>query len=207
MSAFELQPVVGLFGTCGDSTFRKDLFIPTYEERGIDYYNPQVDDWKPEYALEETDHLTHDVIQCWPVLSSTYGSSSLTEQGYSIAASMRAATPLQKSIIAMIEMGLSDTLTDEVARKESLRARIHGSTHMGESESPSLYIVSSLEEMLEASIGLYGAAKTFVENARSYNPAYKRFVEGRKQGEAFAAAMASGKLGKVAVALVDRQQS
>ena len=69
MSTIEAQPVVGLFGTCGDSTFRKDLFIPEYERLGIAYFNPQVDDWKPEYADVEADHLATDTVQCWPVAS------------------------------------------------------------------------------------------------------------------------------------------
>lgn len=204
MSAFEPQPVVGLFGTCGDSNFRQELFIPEYEELGIPYFNPQVDDWKPELADIESDHLTHDVVQCWPVLGSTYGTGSLAEQGYSIASSLRAPTPLPKFIIPMIEMELSETLTDQVAGKESIRARKLVTTHLSNNASPNVFVVSSLEEMLETSITLYGAAKALVELAKAKNPSYLRFMEGRTQQEAFARAMESGQLGKEAADIVSR---
>lgn len=195
MSAFEEQPCVGLFGTCGDSTFRQDLFIPEYERQGISYFNPQVDDWKPELADIESDHLAYDVVQCWPVLGSTYGAGSLAEQGYSIASSLRAPSPLPKFIIPMIELELSESLTDEVARKESLRARKLASTHLANNASPNVYLASSLEEMLEVSVVLFGAAKALVELSRTRNPAYQRFIEGRHANAAFAQALASGNLG------------
>ncbi len=200
MSAFEEQPCVGLFGTCGDSTFRQELFIPAYDKHGVDYFNPQVDDWNPELADIESDHLAFDVVQCWPVLGSTYGTGSLAEQGYSIASSMRAPSPLPKFIIPMIAMELDDSLTDEVARKESLRARKLASTHMENSESPFIYRVESLGEMLEVSMALYGAAKALVEASRSHNPSLHRFMEGRQQQRAFADAVASGRLGSNAAA-------
>lgn len=195
MSAFEQQPVVGLFGTCGDSTFRQELFIPAYTELSIPFFNPQVDDWNPELADIESDHLAHDVVQCWPVLGSTYGTGSLAEQGYSIASSLRAPTPLPKFIIPMIEMELSETLTNEVARKESERARKLAATHLANNTSPNVFVVSSLDEMLETSIILYSAAKALVELSRSSNPAYRRFMEGYEAQDAFRRAMESGKLG------------
>ena len=195
MSAFEDQPCIGLFGTCGDSTFRQGLFIPEYERLGIPYFNPQVDDWRPELADIEADHLTYDVVQCWPVLSSTYGGGSLAEQGFSIASSLRAPSPLPKLIIPMIEQTLDDRLTDEVARQESLRARKLVAAHMRNIESPFVYPVESLEEMLAVSISLYGAARALVEASRSYNPAMKRFLADREQQRAFAEALASGQLG------------
>lgn len=205
MSAFEEQPIIGLFGTCGNSTFRKDLFIPEYERLGIPYFNPQVDDWDPSLADIEADHLAHDVVQCWPVLGSTYGAGSLAEQGYSIASSLRAPTPLPKFIIPLIEMELSDDLTDEVARKESLRARKLASTHLEKNASPNVFVVSSLDEMLETSVTLFGIARSIVELSLSKNPASRRFVEDRQQGLAFRQAMESGQFGYAALSLASKQ--
>jgi len=179
MGVFEQQPVVGLFGTCGDSTFRDDLFIPEYRRLGIDYFNPQLPPgtWTPEDAVVEADHLAYDVVQCWPVLGSTYGSGSLAEQGFSIASSLRSVSPLPKFVIAMIEMELSDTLTDEVARDESIRARKLAATHLARVESPNVLVVHSLEEMLATSVALFGVAQTLVEQARAKSPAVLRFIE------------------------------
>lgn len=99
------QPVVGMFGTCGDTTFRQDLFIPEYERQQIDYYNPQVPagTWDPSMAKVEALHLALDAVQLWPVTRDTYGLGSLAEAGYSLSSSMSARTPWPKFIIAMIE--------------------------------------------------------------------------------------------------------
>jgi hypothetical protein len=206
MSAFEEQPVIGLFGTCGDSTFRQELFIPIYDRLSMPYFNPQVDDWRPEFADIESDHLAHDVVQCWPVLGSTYGAGSLAEQGYAIASSLRTLSPLPKFVIPMIEMDLSGNLTDQVARRESERARKLAATHLSNNASPNVYLVSSLDEMLETSISLYGAARALVELGRAKNPAYTRFIEGRQASLAFAEALRAGKLGKDASTVASRSQ-
>ena len=41
-----------LGGTCNESTWRNKL-IPLLEEKGIEYYNPVVEDWTPEHQQEE----------------------------------------------------------------------------------------------------------------------------------------------------------
>lgn len=206
MSALEDQPVVGLFGTCGNSTFRRDLFIPAYEKLGIPYFNPQVDDWRPELADIESDHLTYDVVQCWPVTSETYGNGSLAEQGFSIASSMRAPSPLPKFIIPLIEMELDESLDNEETRKESLRARKLAATHLANNASPNVFVVSTLDEMLETSITLFGAAKALTELCQAKTPAYQRFMEVRAEQLAFRDAMERGLLGADAKDLAHRGQ-
>jgi len=201
VSAFEQQPCVGLFGTCGPTTFRQDLFIPEYDRLGINYFNPQVEDWKPELADIESDHLAYDVVQCWPVLGSTYGTGSLAEQGYSIASSLRAPSPLPKFVIAHIAMELDPSLTDEVAAKESMRARKLAKTHLENNLSPNVFVVDSLDEILEKSIILYGVAAQLVELGRSHNPAYRQFMQGRNERQAYAQAMKQGLLGSAATTL------
>ena len=42
------QPKVFLGGACGKSTWRKDIAIPLLEQAGVAYFNPQVDEWRPE---------------------------------------------------------------------------------------------------------------------------------------------------------------
>ena len=43
---------VFLGGTCNESTWRNKL-IPLLEEKGLEYYNPVVEDWTPEHQQEE----------------------------------------------------------------------------------------------------------------------------------------------------------
>ena len=42
------QHKVFLGGACGKSTWRKDIAIPLLEKAGVAYFNPQVDEWRPE---------------------------------------------------------------------------------------------------------------------------------------------------------------
>ena len=205
MSAFEEQPRVGLFGTCGPTTFRQEIFIPEYEQLGIPYFNPQVEveGWNPSLAEAEFDHLIYDTVQCWPVLGATYGTGSLSEEPFSIASSLRHDSPLPKFLIPMIEMTLADTLTDEVARKESMRARHIALKHLTEGKYPNVFVVSSLEEMLEVSITLHGVAARLVELAHMHSPAYRNFMEAHR-AHAFVQAMRAGHLGDTALKLVNR---
>ena len=81
-------PKVGLFGTCGSpaSTWRKDIFIPKLEKYGLDYFNPQIEseDWKPEMAILEAEHLAKDEIIVLPISKETHGYGSLGEAGWAI---------------------------------------------------------------------------------------------------------------------------
>lgn len=200
-SVLEQQPCVGLFGTCGKTTFRKELFIPTYESLGIPYFNPQVEDWKPENAQIEAEHLALDVVQCWPVTGDTYGTGSLAETGFSIASTLRTPSPLPKFVIPMIEIQLDESLTDEVAKKESLRARTLVLAHLEKSEAPNIFVVKSLSEMLDTSITLFRAAATLVGLAKTTNPALRRYLEEKNADKAMLEAMASGAVGKDAKGL------
>ncbi|MES2971056.1 MAG: hypothetical protein V4702_01915 [Patescibacteria group bacterium] len=197
MGAFEEQPCVGLFGTCGDSTFRQDLFIPEYERMGIPYYNPQKKPgtWSPEDIPLEADHINYDVVQDWPVTDETYGTGSLSEQGYSVANSIRGSSPLPKFVVAMIAPDLDVSLDDTVARQESIRARKLSATHLERQESPNVFVVDSLDEMVETSVVLYEAAVKIVYLVKEHNPAFKRFIAGRNEAEVFRQALESGQLG------------
>lgn len=59
---------IGLFGTCGTSKWRS-TFIDHYNDEGINFFNPQVNDWKPEDAIKEAKHLAEDTVILFPVTS------------------------------------------------------------------------------------------------------------------------------------------
>lgn len=151
--------VIGMFGTCGNSTFRKDVLIPAYEKEGIEFFNPQVDDWKPELADIEAEHLATDQVVLFPVLGETYGTGSLAETGFSIAQAMKFNS--SRDFIFLIEKVLTPKLMEnEVAAKESIRARALVLAHFKQVDLPNAYIVETMEEMLELSIALYRAQET-----------------------------------------------
>jgi len=149
------KPHIGLFGTCGGSKWR-DPFMLEYDKLEIDYFNPQVDDWKEEDAVIEAEHLVNDEIVLFPITKETYATGSLSETGFSALQAININR--HRDFIIMIEQGLDDSLDNPVARKESLRSRALVTAHLKKLDIASLYFVSSLEEMLELSIALHDIA-------------------------------------------------
>ncbi len=157
---------VGLFGTCGGSTWR-DAFIKRYEELDIQYFNPQVDDWKPKDAEIEAEHLAEDAVILFPITGETYGTGSLSETGFSALQALRLNA--HRDFVVMIERDLDPSLDDAVARKESIRARALVAKHLEKLDMANIYIVDSLEDMLALSIELYHIA-----HVRQNIEAYRR---------------------------------
>ena len=157
---------VGLFGTCGTSTWRAP-FIKRYMQEGIQFFNPQVVDWKPEDAVIEAEHLANDQVVLFPITGETYGTGSLAETGFSVLNAIRLED--RRDFVIMIEQELDDNLEDAVARKESLRARALVKAHLKKLRLSNLYVVNTLEEMLEVSVTLYRAAEMRAPLGK-YNP-------------------------------------
>jgi hypothetical protein len=77
----ELLNVVGLFGTCGNSQWRRG---PEEKLRGlgIEFFDPVVPNWTPECAEKEAKHLKKDRALLFVVTSETEGYGSLAETGW-----------------------------------------------------------------------------------------------------------------------------
>lgn len=173
--------VVGLFGTCGNSTWREP-FIEEFDKRGISYFNPQIEDWEkacaeaeakglPSPADQEVDHMANDAVLLWPVLGETFGTGSLAEVGFSIIEAIR--LDKHRDLIVLIEPDVSDELKENsapIAVKESQRARALVKAKLKALRFDNVYIVETLEEMLEVSIELYEAAKIRVPLQEKLNP-------------------------------------
>jgi hypothetical protein len=157
---------VGLFGTCGATTWRSS-FMERYEMESIPFFNPQVKDWKPEDAVKEAEHLANDEVILFPITSETYATGSLSEVGFSILQAIRLDD--RRDFVVMIEQKLDKELDNELARKESLRARALVLQHLKKLRLKNVYVVATLEEMLEVSIQLYRSAEIRQPLAR-FNP-------------------------------------
>jgi hypothetical protein len=145
---------IGLFGTCGKSTWR-EKFIKKYEELGIVYFNPQVPDWNPALAVVEAENLATDQILLFPITNETYATGSLAESGFSILNAIKLDD--RRDLIIMISPELEKELMDknpELA-KESLRARALVIQHLKKQNLSNLFVVDTLEEMLDVSITLW----------------------------------------------------
>lgn len=157
---------IGMFGTCGGSKWR-DPFKERYVRRGIAFFDPQKAEWKPEDAKIEAQHLAEDEVILFPVTNETYATGSLSEVGFSILQAIRLDD--RRDFVILIDDDLDPKLDDEIARKESLRARALVKQHLKKLRLKNVYIVDTLEEMFELSVTLFEAAKMRAPLAR-YNP-------------------------------------
>lgn len=146
------KPTIGLFGTCGNSQWREP-FITKYKQLGIQFFNPQVKDWKPELAAVEAQHLANDKIILFPITNETYATVALSEVGFLVLNAIKPDD--RKSFVVMIQEDLNPELNDPIAREESLRARVLVLEHLRHLRLSNLYIVDTLEEMLDISLKLY----------------------------------------------------
>lgn len=150
-------PTIGLFGTCGRSTFRDD-WIRGYKNNKIQFFNPQkgVGEWKEEDALEEAHHLANDEIILFPITSEEYSLGSLSEVGFSILNAIRLDE--RRDFVVYIANEINKDLEDQALRKESLRARALVKEHLRKLNLANLYVVNSLAEMYALSVELYAIA-------------------------------------------------
>lgn len=164
---------IGMFGTCGGSQWRERLFIPKYDKLGIDWYNPQVEDWDPSLAEVEAEHLANDAIILFPVTGETYAFGSLAETGFSMLNAINLDDRREFVIYISQEIDAKDpkgaVLDDRLAAdgsqnpssraKDSLRTRALVKEHLKKLRLPNVYIVDSLEEMLDVSVKLWESVK------------------------------------------------
>lgn len=141
---------IGLFGTCGGSMWR-DAFIAKYSELGIDYFNPQVDNWTPEMADIEAEHLVEDDIILFPVTGETAGLGSLAETGFSMFQAMK--TNMNRYFVFMVDAECDPLkVPDPVLSKESRRARALVRAHLRKNPHPNVFVCDNLAQMLEVSV-------------------------------------------------------
>jgi len=167
------KPTIGLFGTCGNTTWRKN-FILTYKDKGIEWFNPQKDNWSSEDAEIEARHLAEDEIILFPVTSETYGLGSLSEVGFSILQAI--ALDSSRDFIVLIDNFVDDNLKENTElAKESIRGRALVKQHLKKLRLSNLYLVDTMEEMLNVSLLLYPCAE--VKNSLKHlNPHNKHGI-------------------------------
>jgi hypothetical protein len=131
--------------------------MAVYQQKGIPFFNPQVDGWKPELAEEEARHLANDSIILFPVTRETYGFGSLSEVGFSILQAIRLNS--HRDVVIFVDKSLDKALKrNRTLAEESLRARQLVLAHLKKLNLSNVYIVNDLEQMLALSIVLYNSA-------------------------------------------------
>jgi hypothetical protein len=132
-----------------------------YTELGIEYFNPMVDDWNPGMVPLEAKHLAEDEVILFPILGWSYAEGSLSEMGFGPLKAMR--QNMNRSFVFYVETTLHKRLADPDRCKSSLRARELVLGHLAQAAAPNIYVVRSLDEMLDVSIRLFQTHKDLNE--------------------------------------------
>lgn len=77
------RALVGLFGTCNNSTWREELIKKLDPE--VDYFNPVVDDWNEEAQKIEDEHKQNDsfiLITLTPLATGFYTIAEIMQLAY-----------------------------------------------------------------------------------------------------------------------------
>lgn len=128
-----------------------------YDELGIEYFNPMVDNWHAGMVPLEAKHLAEDEIVLFPILGWSYAEGSLSEMGFGPLKAMR--QNINRSFVFFVEMVLHERLTDPDRCKASMRARELVTGHLRDLNAHNIYVARSLEEMLGVSIQLHQTHK------------------------------------------------
>jgi hypothetical protein len=160
---------VGMFGTCGTSTFRRDIFIPKFEAAGVQYFNPQVENWTSDLAAVEAEELREDSIILMPITDETYAEGSLAECGLSAIQALKFND--RRHIIFLISPVVSDELKKDASRaKASERSRALIREHLKQLPYRNIFLVDTLEQMAELAIACYDSQLLLEEAERKWNP-------------------------------------
>ena len=163
---------VGLFGTCDNIPWREEKFIPLYEERGIQYYNPVLENWSELLELsrqgkcanpteEENYYLNNAEIILFPILKESLGSGSLAEMGFSVQRVVRnIMNGKQQFLVALIDDKCQDMRKTPEERKDSDKNRALVKSKLIENVSyPVITMVDTLDQMLNMSLTAYDILK------------------------------------------------
>ena len=77
-----MRKIVGLFGTCAETTWRDDLAIPLLNEANVPFFNPVDKHWTSEARENEARHAASDKVILQIISSEDVSLSSLAESGW-----------------------------------------------------------------------------------------------------------------------------
>ncbi|CAG2246411.1 RAW [Mytilus edulis] len=89
-------------GSCNPTTWRQELAIPFLKSHGITFYNPQVQNWRPELLELEAQAKENADIMFFVIDKETRGISSMIEVGYLVAS-------MKQVILVLTEIEDNDT--------------------------------------------------------------------------------------------------
>ena len=147
---------IGLFGTCDNVRWR-DPFMKKYDELGISYFNPMIDDWHPGLIEEENYFLNYGEVILFPILKESLGTGSLGEIGFSGQNVLRnIQNGRSQVLIALIDDDCTDERKTQEERDRSIKDRELVKSKFRKNVScPVITLCNTLDEMLVLSLEMY----------------------------------------------------
>lgn len=151
---------IGLFGTCGSSTWRT-AFVSAFDQQSIPFFNPQLPEgvWTPDRADEfvqaENKNLKSNDIVLFPVTDETTGQGSLAEIGFSVMDTIRNLNG--RKLIVLVDLDCKCPKSTPAQIEESKRSRVLVRSKVADEAfvNPNVFLVDSIEEMYELTFKLY----------------------------------------------------
>ncbi len=132
-----------LGGTCAETTWRNEL-IPLLTKRGIDFFNPVVDDWTPEcQAIEEDEKNNKCNCHLYVITKEMMGTYSIAEIIQSAHLANMYGTSVDKVVFAVLDEG-----TWQKHERKSFDAIMNLVNNIAREKSVTLY-VKDMNELVE----------------------------------------------------------
>jgi hypothetical protein len=141
--------VIGLFGTCANSTWREAIVQPILEKAGVEYFNPVVADWNEESQKNEVLHAAEDKVVLMAITGETCAIASMAELGWQAYL----CSKNNRKIVLYIE-DMPNDVCDEFGT--SLRInKVRALVRRYAEKAVNVVLVNSLEEAANKAVELY----------------------------------------------------
>jgi len=149
---------IGLFGTCGKSTWR-DAFMARYTAEDVPFYNPQVapGTWTPAMASLEAEHLANDKVVLFAITDETFSFGSLAETGYSALNAIQNGTYLLVYISPTVAH--QEPVHFPTVTKDCVNTRALVQAHLAKLNSSNVIVCNSLDDLLAQSLVIWNRTK------------------------------------------------
>ena len=145
---------IGLFGTCGSSTWR-ETFIEKYQKENISFFNPQLGngDWVADEADEfvkiENKNLKNNELILFPVTNETIAQAALAEIGFLILDTVTSIKNRYLVILIDDEYKDKDATSNEIATSNRSRKLVKSKVIQECEINEKVFLVDNMKDMLE----------------------------------------------------------
>ncbi len=168
------KSTIGLFGTCGSSTWRQQ-FVQHCQNNDISFYNPQLGEgeWNPDFANDyvraEHFHLANDDIVVFAITNETIASVSLSEFAFSIMDVVRSSA--NRHVVIYVSEDCIDPKASPDAIIASIKARktVIPKMMKASKESDFIHFCQNMDDLFSATFEIEAMLKV----QKSINKKYK----------------------------------